>query len=111
MSQEFIIVLSMAMFTGTVLVLVGFILAARSKLVSEGTVTIDINHDPEKRLEVPSGGKLLQCLAEEKLFCLLLVVVAVLVVNVKSRLSLVEAIFYRPKNRILPSVKFVKVGV
>ena len=68
MSQEFIIVLSMAMFTGTVLVLVAFILIARSKLVSEGTVTIDINHDPEKRLEVASGGKLLQALADEKLF-------------------------------------------
>jgi len=68
MSQEAVIILSMVMFTVTVLVLVAFILAARSKLVSEGTVTIDINHDPEKRLEVPSGGKLLQCLAEQKLF-------------------------------------------
>ena len=68
MSQEAVIILSMVMFTVTVLVLVAFILAARSKLVSEGTVTIDINHDPEKRLEVPTGGKLLQCLAEQKLF-------------------------------------------
>ena len=68
MSQEAVIVLSMIMFTGTVLVLVAFILSARAKLVSEGTVTIDINHDPEKRLEVPTGGKLLQTLGEQKLF-------------------------------------------
>ena len=64
MSQEFIIVLSMVMFTGTVLVLVAFILAARSKLVTEGTVFIDINNDPEKRIEVASGGKLLQTLVK-----------------------------------------------
>lgn len=68
MSQQAIILLSMLMFTGTVLVLVAFILAARSKLVSTGTVTIDINHDPDKRLEVQTGGKLLQTLADQKLF-------------------------------------------
>lgn len=68
MSEQAVIFLSMLMFTGTVLLLVVFILLARSRLVSEGSVVIDINDDPEKRLEVASGGKLLQTLAGEKLF-------------------------------------------
>lgn len=68
MSTQMVIVLSMVMFTGTVLLLVLFILAARSRLVSTGAVTIDINEDPEKRLEVNSGNKLLQALADQKIF-------------------------------------------
>lgn len=68
MSEQAVILLSMVMFTGTVLVLVAFILAARARLVSEGAVTVDINDDPEKRMEVASGGKLLQTLAEKKIF-------------------------------------------
>lgn len=68
MSEQAVILLSMLMFTGTVLILVAFILMARSKLVSEGSVTVDINDDPEKRLEIPSGGKLLQTLASQKLY-------------------------------------------
>jgi Na+-transporting NADH:ubiquinone oxidoreductase subunit F len=63
-----VIVLSMMMFTGTVLLLVMFILAARSRLVSTGAVAIDINEDPEKRMQVSSGGKLLQALADQKIF-------------------------------------------
>ena len=68
MSTPMVIVLSMVMFTGTVLLLVLFILAARSRLVSTGAVSIDINEDPEKRLEVNSGNKLLQALADQKIF-------------------------------------------
>lgn len=68
MSTQMVIVLSMVMFTGTVLLLVLFILAARSRLVSTGAVSIDINEDPEKRLEVNSGNKLLQALADQKIF-------------------------------------------
>lgn len=68
MSEQAVILLSMVMFTGTVLVLVAFILVARARLVSEGAVTVDINEDPEKRMEVASGGKLLQTLAEKKIF-------------------------------------------
>lgn len=68
MSEQAVILLSMVMFTGTVLVLVAFILAARARLVSEGLVTVDINDDPEKRMEIASGGKLLQSLAEKKIF-------------------------------------------
>lgn len=68
MSEQAVILLSMVMFTGTVLVLVAFILVARSRLVSAGSVTVDINDDPEKRLEVSTGGKLLQTLADKKIF-------------------------------------------
>jgi len=68
MSEQAVIILSMVMFTGTVLVLVAFILAARTRLVAAGSVTIDINHDPEKRIEVATGGKLLQTLASRKIF-------------------------------------------
>lgn len=68
MSSEMVIILSMVMFTGTVLALVAFILAARSRLVSAGSVVIDINDDPEKRMEVSSGGKLLQTLSDQKIF-------------------------------------------
>lgn len=85
MSEQAVIFLSMLMFTGTVLLLVVFILLARSRLVSEGSVVIDINDDPEKRLEVASGGKLLQTLAGEKLFYPRLVEAAVPVVNAALR--------------------------
>lgn len=68
MSSEMVIILSMVMFTGTVLALVAFILAARARLVSAGSVVIDINDDPEKRMEVSSGGKLLQTLSDQKIF-------------------------------------------
>lgn len=68
MSEQAVIILSMVMFTVIVLVLVAFILAARSKLVAVGNVVIDINHDPEKRIEVASGGKLLGALADKKIF-------------------------------------------
>jgi NADH:ubiquinone oxidoreductase, Na(+)-translocating, F subunit len=54
------------MFTVIVLALVAVILIARSKLVSSGDVTIDING--EKKLTVPAGGKLLQTLSGAGLF-------------------------------------------
>ena len=53
------VLLGVVMFTVTVLALVGVILFARSKLVSAGNVTILINDDPDKSVEVPAGGKLL----------------------------------------------------
>ncbi len=62
------IVLGVVMFTGTVLALVAVILAARSKLVATGDVTIEINGDPEKAVHVPAGGKLLNALAEQGIF-------------------------------------------
>ncbi|WP_293265890.1 NADH:ubiquinone reductase (Na(+)-transporting) subunit F [Neptunomonas sp.] len=62
------IVLGVVMFTVVVLALVAVILAARSKLVSSGDVTIHINDDPEKAITVPAGGKLLQTLANVGIF-------------------------------------------
>ena len=60
------ILLGVAMFTGVVLALVPFILAARAKLVSSGLVTIDING--EKNITVPAGDKLLLTLSNAGLF-------------------------------------------
>ena len=56
------------MFTGMVLVLVVVILIARSKLVASGDVSILVNNDPDKALSVAAGGKLLNVLADNKIF-------------------------------------------
>ena len=45
-------------FTLIVAVLVAFVMFARSQLVSTGDVTIEINGDPDKKITVPTGGKL-----------------------------------------------------
>ena len=58
--------LGVGFFTAIVLALVAIILFAKSKLVSTGNVTIDING--EKDIKVPAGGKLLGALAEASLF-------------------------------------------
>ncbi|MEL7462363.1 MAG: NADH:ubiquinone reductase (Na(+)-transporting) subunit F [Pseudomonadota bacterium] len=58
--------LGIFLFTLIVLALVTIIMAARSRLVSTGDVNITING--EKTIAVPAGGKLLQTLAEQKLF-------------------------------------------
>ncbi|MGK2915101.1 MAG: NADH:ubiquinone reductase (Na(+)-transporting) subunit F [Porticoccaceae bacterium] len=60
------IVLGVSMFTVVVLALVFLILAARSRLVSAGTVNIEING--EKTIQVPMGGKLLQTLSAANVF-------------------------------------------
>lgn len=60
------IFLGVGMFTLIILVLVFVILAAKSKLVSSGNVTIDVNG--QKQIVVPAGGKLLNVLADNKLF-------------------------------------------
>lgn len=54
------------MFTGVILLLVVVILIARSKLVSTGKISININH--EKDIQIEGGGKLLTALAAEKIF-------------------------------------------
>ena len=58
--------LGVCLFTIIVLALGTIIMAARSRLVSTGNVNINING--EKTISVPAGGKLLQTLAEQKLF-------------------------------------------
>lgn len=63
-----LVVLGVVMFTLIVLALVLVILLAKSKLVPSGNVNITINDDPEKSLTVPIGGKLLNVLAEQKIY-------------------------------------------
>ncbi|MEM9014906.1 MAG: NADH:ubiquinone reductase (Na(+)-transporting) subunit F [Pseudomonadota bacterium] len=58
--------LGILLFTLIVVTLVSIIMMARSQLVSTGNVEITING--EKTISVPAGGKLLQTLAEQKLF-------------------------------------------
>lgn len=62
------IVGGVVMFTAVVMALVAIILMARSRLVSSGSVRIEINGDPDKAITVPAGGKLLNKLAEEGIF-------------------------------------------
>jgi Na+-transporting NADH:ubiquinone oxidoreductase subunit F len=58
--------LGVILFTLIVLALVSLIMLAKSRLVAQGNVNINING--EKTISVPTGGKLLQTLAEAKLF-------------------------------------------
>jgi Na+-transporting NADH:ubiquinone oxidoreductase subunit F len=68
MSDFGLIGIGVLMFTLIVLVLVTVILIARSRLVASGNVTISINDDPDKAVEVPVGSKLLAALASKKIF-------------------------------------------
>lgn len=60
------IILGVTMFTSIILVLVVVILIAKSKLVASGNIKLTIND--EKTVEVPVGGKLLNVLADQKIF-------------------------------------------
>ena len=60
------IILGVIFFAAIVLALVFIILSARSKLVAQGNVKININN--EKTIEVPTGGKLLGALADSGIF-------------------------------------------
>ena len=62
------LILGVVSFTGVVLLLVLIIIFARSRLVSTGSVNIEINDDPANTITVPAGSKLLQTLAENKIF-------------------------------------------
>lgn len=62
------IILGVVMFTVIVLALVTVILFAKSKLVSEGDITISINGDPEKAVVTEAGGKLLNALSASGIF-------------------------------------------
>lgn len=62
------LILPVAAFTLIVLFLVAVILFAKSKLVESGNIKIFINENPEYTLEVPAGGKLLNTLADQKIF-------------------------------------------
>ena len=62
------IVLAVVMFTGVVLLLVGILLGARSKLVAAGEMSIVVNEDTSKTLKVAAGSTLLGALADNKIF-------------------------------------------
>ncbi len=68
MSGFTLILLGVVMFTLIVIALVLVIIFAKSKLVAGGSVKLVINGDEENVLEVSSGGKLLNSLAEHKIF-------------------------------------------
>ncbi|WP_435939109.1 NADH:ubiquinone reductase (Na(+)-transporting) subunit F [Moraxella bovoculi] len=57
-----------AMFTAIIMSLVVVILIARSRLVSSGKVTININDNPDNNVTTAAGDKLLQTLAGEGIF-------------------------------------------
>lgn len=63
-----LILFGVVMFTLIVLVLVAVILFAKSKLVASGQASIIINDDADKTIKVSLGGKLLNALAEQKIF-------------------------------------------
>jgi len=58
---------AVAVFTGVVMLLAGFIVAARSVLVVSGNVTVTINEDA-RELQVGVGQKLLMALADHGVF-------------------------------------------
>jgi len=60
--------LGVLFFTGIVMLLVALILVARSWLIPSGAVALKINDDPNKRLSVQPGNKLLGVLAENDIF-------------------------------------------
>jgi len=62
------IILGVTMFTAIVMALVLVILFAKSKLISDGDVTIAINDDPAKGVVTKPGDKLLGTLAAKGIF-------------------------------------------
>ena len=56
------LILGVVSFSGIILMLVLVIIVARSKLVSTGNVSIEINGDASNPIVVPAGSKLLQTL-------------------------------------------------
>ncbi|MEK9649850.1 MAG: NADH:ubiquinone reductase (Na(+)-transporting) subunit F [Gammaproteobacteria bacterium] len=66
--MNFDLLLGVISFTGIVLLLVLVIIGARGQLVSSGEVSIEINGDSANTLVTSSGNKLLQTLAENKIF-------------------------------------------
>ena len=62
------LLLGVISFTVIVLFLVTIIIIARSQLVSSGEVNIEINGDIDNPIKVFTGNKLLQTLAENKIF-------------------------------------------
>ena len=68
MSSTGLAVTGVVMFTLIVLVLISVILLARRKLVKTGDAVIVINDDPNHTYHVPTGGKLLNVLADQGVY-------------------------------------------
>ena len=62
------IALGVTMFTVVVLLFIAVIIAAKSKLVAGGEVTITINDDADKSFAAPSGSTLLDTLSNQKIY-------------------------------------------
>ena len=62
------ITLGVAMFTFTIVSLVGLLMVARKQLVATGDVAITINDDPDTCLHTAAGGTLLGTLGDNKIF-------------------------------------------
>ena len=62
------VVLSVGMFTFTIVALVGLLMLARRQLVATGDVAITVNGDPDKALQTTAGGTLLGTLAANRIF-------------------------------------------
>ena len=62
------VLLGVLTFTGVIMLLVTLILLVRARLIPSGEITLEINNDPDKRLVVPAGGKLLTALADQQVF-------------------------------------------
>ena len=60
--------LSIAVFTGVILVLVLIINFAESKLLPQGEMTITVNDEEDKKFKVHPGGTLLSALANETIY-------------------------------------------
>ncbi len=55
-------------FIVVILALVGVLLAAKARLVPSGDATLTVNDDPDKALQVKTGGTLLSTLTENQIF-------------------------------------------
>jgi Na+-transporting NADH:ubiquinone oxidoreductase subunit F len=62
------IVMGVGMFTGVILMLVGLLIMARSRLVATGEVRIVVNGDETKPIVTQAGGTLLGTLADQRIF-------------------------------------------
>lgn len=68
MSSMMIIILSIAVFSAVILMLVAVLTIAEKRLVPQGEVKILINNDEEKSPSVSPGGTLLNALSNSKIF-------------------------------------------
>jgi len=68
MSSLMIVILSIAVFSAVILMLVAVLTVAEKRLVPQGEVKILINQDEEKSPKVSPGGTLLNALSNSKIF-------------------------------------------